>query len=893
MTLRNRLRTQLFEALNSAFDYASLKIMLSLQMDVKIEDVSLAKNLQSVIFDLIDWAEKNGRVDELVTKAHADRPGNPDLAAAFNGIVSQQPAADEIPLPVSLPAPPPDFTGRAKELKDLQAHLIPGQAALAGLFGLPGAGKTVLALKLAQMLRPASLNVQILVALRGSRKGEALTPQRAIEQVIHSFQPARKLPIDETALRGLYLNILKDYTGLLLLDDASGAAQVEPLLPPEGWLTLITARNHFTLPGMASISLRVLPRRQAAALLRKISPRISNEDALQLADLLGCLPQSLRLVGSLLSVREDQTPAGIIERLQNPQHPLKELEEVKASLRLSYDMLSPTGQEALRGLSVFEADFDLPACADVWDTDRFNADERMGELVRASLVEYKTEQRRYWLPTPVAGLALSLASPQELAAARLRHARTYLHALEQADREFQQGGDVMTAGLTRFNREWPNIRQAQAWAARASRDEDDPARLCIQFMIAGGELLDLRVHASQRVAWLQTALAAARRLGSRSEEAHLLRSLGHVLLDLGEAQRAVDILQQALVIDRDTTSLPGEARTLTYLGTAWLQLDDPHQAVQLLQKGLEIDRGLGSLRGEADQLGNMGAAFLRMGDLTQARECFEQSLELERRTGERRGEAVVLGFLGDVAVQQGDLDAALKLYRQQLNISAAIGDERRQISALAGLGQIYTRLNRKLQAVRAYNRRVALARAFSDRQTEIAALEDLSRYFTAQGALRRAAEMLRQALAANRPVGDTKAQFRLLRGLGETYLNLQEPEKALIQFRSWQADALQVADRKEEAAAFAALARAYTAAGELRQAAGCRRQQVTLLRETTSAPALVEALDALAQALQRTGELSAALEALREALNSAETAGLDSTGLRTRLAQWEAANHPS
>ncbi len=123
--------------------------------------------------------------------------------------------------------------------------------------------------------------------------------------VIHAYRPLERLPEDEQELAGMYRALLAGQRGLLLLDDARDADQVQPLLPPHGWLCLVTSRTHFALPGLVPCDLDTLPAADARTLIGRIAPRLSDAEADDLARLRGCLPLALRMTASALAERPD------------------------------------------------------------------------------------------------------------------------------------------------------------------------------------------------------------------------------------------------------------------------------------------------------------------------------------------------------------------------------------------------------------------------------------------------------------------------------------------------------------------------------------------------------------------------------------------------------------
>ncbi len=79
-----RLTGQQFEnlqiALLSAYRSESdLARMVRFSLDENLHSIAGGSNLSQVTFDLIQWAESNGRLDDLISGAYRSNPGNPDI----------------------------------------------------------------------------------------------------------------------------------------------------------------------------------------------------------------------------------------------------------------------------------------------------------------------------------------------------------------------------------------------------------------------------------------------------------------------------------------------------------------------------------------------------------------------------------------------------------------------------------------------------------------------------------------------------------------------------------------------------------------------------------------------------------------------------------------------
>jgi tetratricopeptide (TPR) repeat protein len=566
-----------------------------------------------------------------------------------------------------LPAPPADFVGREPELAELRAAMATGGFTICGLLGMGGVGKTALALKLAHEFRRAFPDGQIYLDLRGMSENP-IAPDEAAAHVIRSFHPETPLP-EAPQLAALYREVLHDKRVLLLMDNAADREQVEPLLPPDTCALLVTSRQRFSLPGLFRRDLDQLPAEDACALLRKISPRIGDQDA-TLAHLCGFLPFALRLAASTLAERTDLKVADYLHRLEQEGQKAKLGE---AALGVSYALLPEALQERFRALAVFPVGFDAPAAAAVWNLTgkEEETDEALGELVRRSLLE--GEEGRYRLHDLTRAYARFSFTYEEEEAARARHAHHFVTVLSAATELYLQGNEHILSGLSIFDRERSNILAGQAWAVERADVSDDAARVANQFPYSGAHLLKLRLSPHEQIAWVEPGLAGARKLGDRLLEGAHLGGLGIAYAALGETHQAIEHFEHYLAIARETGDRRGEGNALGNLGNAYADLGETRRAIDLHAQDLAIRREIGDRRGEGNALGNLGTAYADLGETRQAIELYEQRLEIAREIGDRRGEANASWNLGAAYEKLGEIARAVNCMQACVDFEREVG----------------------------------------------------------------------------------------------------------------------------------------------------------------------------------------------------------------------------
>lgn len=108
-----RLNAEQFEALLDALldafpSVSDLRMLVRLKLDTNLSVIAGGNNLREVAFDLVQWADVNGKVDALLTGAGAQNPGNRKLRR-----LREQWAASQEPPHGQSPQSPSPSTNRS------------------------------------------------------------------------------------------------------------------------------------------------------------------------------------------------------------------------------------------------------------------------------------------------------------------------------------------------------------------------------------------------------------------------------------------------------------------------------------------------------------------------------------------------------------------------------------------------------------------------------------------------------------------------------------------------------------------------------------------------------------------------------------------------------------
>jgi len=496
-------------------------------------------------------------------------------------------------------------------------------------------------------------------------------------------------------------------------------------------------------------------------LLLKVAPRIGPQ-ADALAEVCGRLPLALRLAASLLAVSEPLDPAEYFRQLRQSRHRLQMLDKARecsaeelgleASFTLSFQQLPPEQQRLFALLALLPASFDRAAAIAVWAVEESAASDVLDRLLRLSLLEWSNVTQRFELHDLLREFARDHAKPEELDAAKRRHAEHFIHVGNKAEELYQKGGENVVRGLALFDRERAHLEAAFDWLESTCNNES--AALLVSLVEAVVHTSGLRFHPRLRILWLEAQVKAARLAGDSAGEASALGNLGLAYATLGDVRKAKEFHKQMLAFAREAGSLRGIAATLGNLGTTFAALGEARKAIELHEQHLAIAREIGERRGEGSALSNLGNAYADLGDVRKAIEFYEQALTIYREIGERRWEGNALANLGVAYVNSGDTHKAVESFEKALVIAREIGDRLVEASALGNFGNAYLAWSDPRKAIEFYQRALPIAREIGDRHGEARILGNWGSAQLALGDAPKAVELFQQQLAIARVISD-------------------------------------------------------------------------------------------------------------------------------------------
>jgi tetratricopeptide (TPR) repeat protein/transcriptional regulator with XRE-family HTH domain len=819
------------------------------------------------------------------------RPG-PELTAAHQRVLRQDipPPADGTAAVTGRPGPdagqasalgmacslPPDtaaFTGRRAELDRITAAVAQaagsgGVVAICAIGGMPGVGKTALAVHASHLLAGRFPDRQLFVSLHAHTPGQApLTPHAALAGLLAAVGvDARYLPGDLAGRAALWRDRMAGQKILLVLDNAASTAQVAPLLPASaGCLVLVTSRRHLgDLPGAAvPVQLPVLTADEAREMFVQLAPRAADGPdgaVAELAELAGFLPLAVSLLARVYARHPSWTLADLAAETRAGLLTLTaEHDSIAAAFELSYRHLAPGQQQFFRRLGVHPGtSTDAYAAAALADISLREAAGHLDALHGEGLLT-ETGHRRYGMHDLIRSYVRDLAATDQASSREQALDRLldyYQHTAALADKLLARHARTRPAPAPQaIPAAVPDLTgrtQALAWA----RAERATLLACLDQATAAGQharvialtaatasLLRLDGPWTSTITRHAAAIQAARHLGDRLAQANALNDLGDVRLLTGDHRGAAETLEEALDIYRDIGSRGGQANALTDLGSARRVTGDYRGAAKALKKALGIYRDIGNRLGQASSLNYLGDVRQLTGDYRGAAEALEEALGIYRDISHRGGQGNALTSLGIVLQVTGDYRGAAKALEEALGIYRDISHRLGQANALNSLGNVRQLTGDYRGAAKAQEEALDIYRDTGSRGGQANALTSLGIVRRVTGDYRGAAKALEEALAISRDISYRHGEAEILNETAALYRVRGDPTRAAEYHRQALTLSREIASPRDEACALAGLGRCALALGRTSDAAENLRQARDIFQRI-GAP---EAADAAAE----------------------------------------------
>ncbi|WP_231605758.1 BTAD domain-containing putative transcriptional regulator [Micromonospora sp. HK10] len=650
-------------------------------------------------------------------------------AGAIGPVAGPAPAAPPpvtaLPIPRQLPAAPPLFVGRSRELAEISSTVdqagAQGRMAITVIGGSGGIGKTWLALRWAHDHLSRFPDGQLYLNLRGfDPVGRPTATGAALNAMLAALGvPPGMAPAETDAQAALFRSLVSNRRMLVLLDNAQDADQVRPLLPGSPHCTvIITSRQQMpglvTTEGARHLAVDLLSPDEARHLL---AVRIGEERAAANGDALAAivtaaagLPLALAVVAARAGMSPAVTLRALADDLAADRDRLNvfagndQVSDVRAVFSWSYRTLSPPAARMFRLLGLPTGpDIATAAAASLAGIPLPEARGLLDELARAHLVTM-TSRDRFTMHDLLRAYADELVGDAEARAALSRMFDHYLHTAHAAALVIEPHREalnlapaapgVVPEGLAAAGqaRRWLTTERPVLLAAidHAFRAGCDGHAWRLAWTLT--TFLSRGSHWSELATAQQVALDAATRAGDLLGQAHAHRDRALARNQLGHRTDAVPDLKRAAALFGELGDLPGQAHTLLTLGWICERHGQQQDALRYDQQALAMFQTAGHEVGQAKALNAVGWDHAQLGDHEQAIHYCEQALELHDRLGNATGAARAWDSLGYAHSRLGQHQQALASFQRALGIYRDAGDHYTEAETLTHVGDTYRAL---------------------------------------------------------------------------------------------------------------------------------------------------------------------------------------------------------
>ncbi len=551
------------------------------------------------------------------------------------------------------PRPLYKLVGRDELLRDLKQRLFAGSSlALSALKGLPGVGKTALAIELAY-------DPEVLKHFHDGVLWAGLGRQPNLFSHLTTWASALGFSQTEIAKLTSIEDIAKAIQTaigtrrmLLVLDDVwqVEVAQEFKFGTPNCAYLITTRLLEVALEFDSERPTQVpeLNGEDGLKLLTKLASdavKAEPDEAKVLVEAVGRLPLALILIGKYL---QKETHDGQPRRLRKALARLRKVEErlrleesqgslerhssllggtslsLLAVIEISYEELDELSNFTLRALSVFppkpntfSEEAALAVCA--------LPDEMLDKLTDYGLLE-SSGPERYMLHQVISDYARMHLGEMERRDVFQRYLRYFVELAEIMEFKLKEEPQRLE-GLGQLEKEYENLRAALQYSLERNLKNDE-AEMVFRLAFALEEFWLLHGQAQEGCEWLKKLLEKNNSLVSQTLQAKALLRIGNLYRFQDKHNKSQEYYQQSLDLYGSLGENEQKAWILFYQGLSEADYGEDLKALERYEEAFDLFNNLDNQKGIASVSHNIGRVKLNRAEYDAAREYTEKSLNI-------------------------------------------------------------------------------------------------------------------------------------------------------------------------------------------------------------------------------------------------------------------------
>ena len=730
-----------------------------------------ADALDTVVDLLREWEEHGSLEDADLALLRPERP------------------KDRLPPFLAPPRPPQALIGRESLLRRLKQRLLSDSQTTVAISGLPGVGKSTLAIELAHDPQVKGHFEEGVLWAGLGRQPDGLV-------LLSLWAVALGVPLEEIA----GLDRLEDRAKaihaaigmrrmLIVIDDVWQAG--EGLVFKIGGSNcgyLVTTRLPkvaVEMAGNGAVAVHELDETDGLTLIEGFVPEVVSaepDEARALVRNVGGLPLALVLMGRYL---QQETRSGQPRRLKAA---LARLQDTSERLELAQSQTPLDHQPSLESSEPLSLQTVISISVQGLDDPSRQALEALSVLPpKPNTFSETAAMEIAGVPAEVLDTLTDFGLLESSAPGRYmlhRSISEYAKVRLKDETVYERMVDTFVSYVEAYHQEYPMLDpEAQnIFAALQVASEREMHSALIRganafypYLEAVGLLTQAEVH-------LKRAEDAARLIGDGLGLTTILENIGRAAQRRGDYLRAVRVYREGLDLSHKYEDVGSECAMLQGLGVVAFSQGDFEKAEEVYLRGLDLARKIDQLARVSALLANLGTLEFSRGDASQAEARFREGLTLARGTEDRAHVGSLLMNLGVVLASRREYEGADTCFQESLELARSGGNRKNISFLLTNLGALASDRGDDRQAEMHFQEALTLAREMDDPARVCHLLANLGAMATSRESYAEAEKYLREGLELAREIGHRGHITLLLTNLGVLDRERGNYERAEISF---------------------------------------------------------------------------------------------------------------